>query len=661
MKRIFFPLIAILLLGSAPPSPNPPHTPWQEAGLSEREAAAHLLDRLTFGPRPGDIEAMIDEGIGSWLDRQLTASHRDQALQLRLADLDILGMPVEAMVETFPPRFALLKEMEKAGIVPKDRDPKSVDRGSREGREMRRKSLEVMQEKGWRSQRELLTQMTSNKVLRAAYSENQLQEVMVDFWFNHFNVSLTDNQTRVFVLSYERDAIRPEALGGFPAMLLATAKHPAMLTYLDNSRSFAEEGQRTTLSESGLRNRYGGRNGNSMGRGGNSRGRGRGGFGNRGGRDRQISNQSAKGKTGRTPGGQRATGLNENYARELLELHTMGVDGGYSQEDVREVARAFTGWSMVPPRQESMQRMSRMMQSGAVQTEGLFMFIAVRHDAEKKKFLGHSLKAGRGLEDGLEVLDMVTRHPSTARHVATKLARRFVSDTPPEPLVNRLTDRYLASEGDITSMLRTLFDSPEFWSPEARRAKIKSPLELAISSVRALDAEVQNPDAILQWVARMGEPLYAYEAPTGYPDKAEFWVNTGGLLNRMNFGLQLATGRIPGVEFDLGDLTGQTMPDSATSAMTAYLEVFLPGQDTTATQDRLMLALSDPGYFANIEDSAEAAPNRSYLDFGRDRRNESQAQRGPRRSPMTVAKRTPPTVEEQVVGLILGSPEYQRR
>jgi uncharacterized protein (DUF1800 family) len=415
--------------------------PWKAAGLTEREAAAHLLNRFSYGPRPGEIDRVLKMGLERWFERQLAGRQAEPRLK-RLDALPALSMPADEMARTYRPRT------------------------------------------GDRSPRELVGQLRTQKLWRAAEAENQLTEVMTDFWFNHFNVSLTDNQARGFVLSYERDAIRPDSLGGFRDLLGATARHPAMLLYLDNARSAAPDP--TTP------------------------------------------------RKGRQP-----QGLNENYARELLELHTLGVDGGYTQDDVIQVARAFTGWTLAPP---------GLRRRGVV--GGELLFRAGWHDAGEKVVLGRKLPAGRGIEDGEEVLDLLARHPATARHIASKLAVRFVADEPPRALVDRLAGVFQRTGGDTREMLRAIARSPEFWSRKAVGAKIKSPFELAASALRLTGGRIENPRELLGWITRMGQPLYACQSPAGFPDRAEAWINAGALLQRMNFGVQLAAGRIDGVDID---------------------------------------------------------------------------------------------------------------
>jgi uncharacterized protein (DUF1800 family) len=630
MRSLFWFPAALALICLAPAAGADLDLVWEAAGLTERQAAAHLLNRFTYGPRPGDVEAVVASGLEFWFESQLRAQTPEPVLDAYLVDIEALFLPIEEVAVRYPGRGLFMRQAMAAGVLPDDFDPRQL---SEDGvsEQTRRKVLAFGREQGYRPQRELIGGLLAQKVYRAVYAENQLQEVLTDFWFNHFNVSLTDSQCRTYILPYERDAIRPFVLANFRDMLGATARHPAMLLYLDNAQSTAAEGERTTLqARMGLRERRGSiwsrsRRQDEMGR-----------------LDRERRD--------------RPRGLNENYARELLELHTLGVDGGYSQEDVIEVARAFSGWSTLRPQMmmdvETQRRVQRALSLGAgfVLEEG-FVFRADAHDAGRKTVLGHRLPAGRGLEDGEQVLDLVAAHPSTARHLARKLAVRFVSDVPPPALVDRLAHTLIAAHGDLEPLLRALVSAPEFWAREARGEKVKAPFELAVSALRAIEAEVENPRAVVEWIERMGQPLYAYSAPTGYPDEAEFWVNGGALLNRMNFGLSLAAGRVSGVRFDLGALIDGREPDSRTEALRIYVELLLPERDAEA-----MIELLEP--MAMASDLAErivaAAPEARPLaaigevDFGGFGSRRRQAP-------------PPPTVIEQVAGVILGSPEFQKR
>ncbi len=627
--------VALLVLPSQS-SASPIDLPWRESGLTEREAAAHLIDRLTFGGRPGDIDETVEMGLDRWVERQLAADLTEPSLGGYLEDLGSLDLSVREYPEVYPNPGLVLRRAQEDGIVPEGQDPRQIQ-DDRERRKFRRDIFRWAQQEGIRFQRELLGETMAQKLMRATYSENQLSEVLTDFWFNHFNVSITDNQARVYVLAYERDAIRPNVLGHFSAMLESTAKHPAMLMYLDNAQSTAGEGDPTTMDEyRTAMQRRGGRRG--------ARGRSGGGSG---------------------PGTQRnrPQGLNENYARELLELHTLGVDGGYDQDDVTEVARAFTGWTVYPPDfvlERVGDRLDRALRSGAgfVAEDGFF-FRADAHDAGRKSILGVRFPAGRGIEDGLDVLSVVSTHPSTAEHLATKLAARFVSDDPPPSLVDRLSSVFLSTDGDLKQVMIALVESTEFWDPDVRGQKIKSPFELTVSALRALDADIDQPRATVEWISRMGQPLYAYQAPTGYPDRAQFWVNTGALLNRMNFGLALAAGEVHGVEVDLLSVNDFKEPASRLDALEAYVPLLLPERDPAATLALLEPMVLEPTLGKRVEQAAPESAEQPDVfagDMGLFGEEDLFTEVSPQPS-----RKIEPTGLEQVVGVILGSPEFQRK
>ncbi|HEX9940816.1 MAG TPA: DUF1800 domain-containing protein [Thermoanaerobaculia bacterium] len=647
--------------GGATIDEKPPtvHLPWKEAGLTERQAAAHLLNRFAFGPRPGEVDAAVKMGLDRWFERQLAGGLPDGRVEDDLRRLPALRLSTAEILETYPPPGMVLMQAKQAGILPDDarrKDLKDQDRA-----ELKAKVMGFAREQGYRSQKELLGQLMTQKLVRAVESENQLAEVMTDFWFNHFNVSLTDNKARPYLLPYERDAIRPNALGSFRDLLEATAKSPAMLLYLDNAQSSAPEDATTTLEE-------------EVGRGGRYGVRGD--FGGR--RGSPIARRSPAAAMPDAPERRmRPRGLNENYARELMELHTLGVDGGFTQQDVVEVARAFTGWSILPPgrrREMAERRLARAQRAGGLgfRTEGDFLFRADQHDAGEKTVLGVRLPAGRGIEDGEAVLDLLAGHRATARHVAAKLAARFVSDTPPQRLVDRLAEVYLKTGGDVRQLLVTIAGSREFWSREAVGAKIKSPFELAASALRATGGEIGDPRELLKWIARMGQPLYAYQAPTGYPDRAEAWVNTGSLLNRMNFGLQLAADRVKGVDLDLPALNRGREPESREEALRVYAGLLLPGRDLASALKLLGPMVSDPSLAKKVDQAAPRDANRKDKDADPDEALVyGDVEMGAPRSikvrdrlgdaPPEPVDRRPPTPLEQVVGVILGSPEFQRR
>ena len=661
-----FGLALVVWAKPAPPKSESLHLPWRAAGWSERQAAAHLLDRLAYGARPGDIDRLVAMGLDHWVEQQLRADEPDDALDDRLKSLRSLGLSPREASERYPDPAMMLRLADRDGAIDRGaletmvesfQSGEPMDSGNRF--ESRRQVMEWAEDQGFRPQRELLGETMVAKLGRAVYSENQLAAVLTDFWFNHFNVSLTDNEARVYIPSYERDAIAPHVLGSFRTMLEATAKHPAMLHYLDNIRSVADEGQPTTFDRERFEARRRERRGRGLG------GRGRGGFG---GRDATLAGLDDA--TRRRLEERRPQGLNENYARELMELHTLGVDGGYTQDDVIEVARAFTGWATYPSgpaRREVEQRIAlakRTPGAGFVFEES-FLFRADVHDAGPKTVLGHTLAADRGIEDGLEVLDLLARHPATAHHLARKLAVRFVTDDPPETLIQRLADVYLDHDGALRPVMEALVESPEFWDPATRRAKIKTPFELVASTLRATDAEIRDPRSLVEWLRRLGQMPYAYQAPTGYPDDAASWVNSGALLERMNFGLQFATGRLPGVSLDLPALDRNREPESLDHALATYIPLLLPERDPEEALARLIPVIRDPDLARKIEQAAPADEGTGFADdaffgLGSPGRERDRG-RGP------FGRRPTPPIEPdnsplaQVVGVILGSPEFQRR
>ncbi|MCI0660926.1 MAG: DUF1800 domain-containing protein, partial [Acidobacteria bacterium] len=354
-----------------------------------------------------------------------------------------------------------------------------------------------------------LRELQQAKLLRAVFSEKQLQEVMVDFWFNHFNVFGGKDTVRWMVTSYERDVIRPHALGNFKELLVAVAQSPAMLYYLDNFLSQAEV-------------RGGERESGKMGE-------------LRDGSANSLSPTSPVSPSP-TPPPRRRPGLNENFARELMELHTLGVDGGYTQQDVIEVARCFTGWTITN------------------QPNSTFVFRPRTHDRGEKVVLGTRILAGGGIEDGLRVIELLAKHRSTAKFIARKLSQRFVADEPPGSLIDRVAEVFMQSSGDIRMVVRAILTSPEFYSPIYYRNKIKSPLELAASAIRATGASTDAAAPLIQWVTRMGEPLYLCQAPTGYSEESSRWMSNATLLLRMNFALALIGNKINGTRVDLSRL-----------------------------------------------------------------------------------------------------------
>jgi uncharacterized protein (DUF1800 family) len=452
----------------------------------------HVLNRVGFGPRPGDVERVRALGLQRYIDQQLRPDRiADSGMNARLSGLETIGMSTHEIAERIErPLLEARRERKQEGAP--NASQNDQPRQPPVPREMQERANRVMVE------------LSEQKILRAAYSERQLQEVLTDFWFNHFNVDARKGRDRFMLTEYEREIIRPHVLGKFRDLLEATAKSPAMLFYLDNWMSADPNGPHLQMAPPRMvRGPFGGRY--------------------------VVPPQPRPQPQGQN----QRKGLNENYGRELMELHTLGVDGGYTQKDVTEVARAFTGWTIENP-----------------QKGGGFKFEPRIHDEGQKVVLGHVIKPGGGEHDGEEVLDILAKHPSTAHFIATKLVRRFVNDTPPPALVDRVAKRFRETDGDLREVTRTILTSHEFLSPEAYRAKVKSPFEFVISAVRATGADVQDAQPLVRFVQQLGEPLYQCQPPTGYKDTADAWVNTGALVNRMNFALALTSGKIPGVSVD---------------------------------------------------------------------------------------------------------------
>jgi uncharacterized protein (DUF1800 family) len=426
MKKALTQFALAILLVAVPAADSA--KPFQ-AKLSKDKVAVHALDRLTFGARPGDRERVKKLGFEKFLDEQLHPEKlvENPALAAKLEPLKTLSLPVETLIRDYPPRGGAANS---AQVIARE--------------------------------------LNEAKLQRAIYSTHQLEELMVDFWYNHFNVFFNKGADRHLVPAYEREAIRPHVLGKFRDMLVATAHHPAMLFYLDNWQSSS------------------------------------------------------------------VRGLNENYARELMELHTLGVDGGYTQKDVTEVARCFTGWTILQPR-----------------VKGTFFFARRQHDNGEKTVLGVTIPAGGGKSDGDKVLELVAKHPSTARFISRKLAVRFVADDAPPELIERMAKTFRETDGDIRAVLRTMFLSREFLSETAYRAKVKSPFEMVVSAARAANAEVESAAPLAQQLARMGQPLYRKVEPTGYSSANAEWVNSSALLARMNFAVSLSQNKLRGIRVPL--------------------------------------------------------------------------------------------------------------
>jgi uncharacterized protein (DUF1800 family) len=501
-------LVAVLLAASiANPSALPAPSPDEEI--------VHVLNRLAFGPRAGDIERVRALGVKAYIEQQLRPDRiPDNEAVERLAGLRTLGMTSRDIAAQYelPLLRARREQKQQAGAQTGTRAAGPAGTGQSvsgpggaaeggTGQAMPPAAPPAAPAPFERQQANLpLAELSQQKILRAIYSERQLQETLTDFWFNHFNVDARKGPERFLITEYEREAIRPHVLGRFRDLLEATAKSQAMLFYLDNWLSADPNGPHGNGSRLPVWSRPG--RGATIG-------------------------------VPRPPQQNQKKGLNENYGRELLELHTLGVDGGYTQKDVTEVARSFTGWTITNPR-----------------LGGGFRFDPRLHDDGAKVVLGHRLKGGGGMRDGEQVLDILAEHPSTARFIAMKLARRFVADTPPQPLVDRAAKTFRATNGDLRAVLTVLLTSPEFLAPDTLHAKVKTPFEFVVSAVRATGAVVEDARPLVRAVQELGMPLYQCQPPTGYKDTADAWVNTGALINRMNIALALASDNLAGVRLE---------------------------------------------------------------------------------------------------------------
>jgi uncharacterized protein (DUF1800 family) len=650
--------------------------------LSEDQRILHVLNRLGFGARPGDMDRVRAIGIESYINQQLNPEKiSDSLAEAKVQNLATLNMTTAELYEKFPQPGQLLRQLQRRGELPgglaearenrvngkantapgpdAKKDGASMEMegvmSAKEGmpqssaaqpgapnspanpleNEKYREALrEYYAKNGLQLPQRIMGELQASRILRAVYSERQLQEVMVDFWSNHFNVFAGKGADRWLLTAYDRDTIRPNALGRFQDLLLATAKSPAMLFYLDNFQSVSPNAQAGPRRDG--RPRMQQRNsllGLLMNR-------------------RQDRNPNARQQQ---PGAQppanpqrQRRGINENYARELMELHTLGVEGGYTQKDVQEVARCFTGWTIFAPRGGGAAVAALMGDAGRANA-GTFFFNARVHDDGEKVVLGQKIPAGGGINDGLKVLDILAQHPSTAKFIAMKLVRHFVSDTPPPTLVARVAATYQKSDGNVREMLRTIFLSSEFNSPEAYRAKIKRPFELAISAVRTLGADTNGSPQFHQWIARMGQPLYGFQTPNGYSDTAEAWVNTGALLERLNFGLSLASNRIPGTRVDLKRFVGDSGLDNR-QVMTRFLNVIVAGEISPKTEETLLEQMNEQP----MAIPPPPAPARM--------QGEGEMNALPRPRQQQIARQaniTDPVTK--IVGLILGSPEFQRQ
>ncbi len=562
--------------------------------LTEDEAILHALNRLAYGPRPGDVERIRRMGLEKWINQQLNfSSGDDPALDAKLSELKTLGMSSEKLLEKYPPPNEVAKQQ---GITPEEYRQQMQQEMETKRQELRQHGMDPaqIQFETMPGPQRIQAELDLSTIDRTIYSNRQLYEVMSNFWANHFNVNVNKGADRWLITDYVEHTIRPRAMGKFEDLLVATAESPAMLFYLDNwlsANPIAFQQMQAELAQ--RRRRFEG-----MFAGMTTPQPGE--FPQAGAADQQMQM--------RLPPKKEDRGLNENYGREVMELHTLGVNGGYTQADVIQMAECLTGWTIRAPRKDPQ-----------------FFFDDRIHDQSPKTVMGKTFDYG-GMKDGLEALHMLATSPATAKHISFELAQHFVSDNPPQALVDRMADEFLQSDGDIRAVLRTMIYSPEFWSKEAFRAKVKTPFEVAVSAARALDLQTSVSPQLVQWVGRMGEPMYQCEPPTGYADTADVWVNAGALLNRLNFALTLATNHLPGTSTDLDALLGQDASTNPELALSRALDDFLGGEVSSQTRATLEKQLSDPQVLqARLDDPVKHVN------------------------------------EGLIAGLVLGSPEFQRR
>jgi len=651
LNYFFLPFVLIFcgILFSAFLMPESAATkfPYKKAGLTERQAAAHLLNRFTFGARPGDIDEILKAGPEKWFAQQLAAKQNDEQLNKMLSSYDAINLSNSEVVKLFPKNAQVLRLAIRDGVINKD----SVNLSDM--KKYREQLGAYMRDKGYRPQAELFRQLVNQKILRAAYSNNQMQEILTDFWFNHFNVSVTKNISAEYIPAYERDVIRPNVYGKFEDLLVATAKSPAMLFFLDNfSSAGSAESMNNPVNEK-MRKQIAERAEMQM-----------------------ADTTSLRAKAlKKVQQNRKNQGLNENYAREVMELHTLGVDGGYTQTDVTQAARVLTGWTISPMENAYGSPVKNMIEKAGEENlkkrgfifDGDFLFAANRHDRGEKRVLGKVFPANGGYEEGVELLSMLAKHPSTAKFISRKIAIRFVNDKPSEMLIEKMAKTFREKDGNISEVLTAMVSSPEFWTAEALREKTKSPFELAISAVRSMNAEIKQPFQLNTWITRMGQKMYYYQAPTGFPDNGQYWINTGSLLNRRNFGLALASQRIPGIKVDLLALNKNREPESSEAALITYSKIIMPERDLDQTIARLSPMLNDPELLKKVE---AAASNNKVPQTMQTMTNED-AQMTNERSPDSSLKNNSISLNSiplagnsmlaQVVGVILGSPEFQRK
>ena len=598
----------------------------KKSALTGDQRIAHVLSRLTFGARPGDFERVKAVGVDEFIRQQLDSDSLDDvAVQARLRRLPTLGMATPVIFEQYTPPKPVVspspapaKSPDKTAAnsilqiasektnadkmsgtpsglpawgprstLPANETMKPGDAMQKPEESRQKQEAGMMPALPAASPRPtpppknpqmVVTELQRAALLRAVYSERQLYELTVGFWENHFSIFANKDDDRYLLTSYDRDTIRPFAMGRFRDLLGATAHSPAMLFYLDNWRSSVARPYPATKTK---------------------------------------------------PAGVDG-GLNENYARELMELHTLGVDGGYTQKDVQEVARCFSGWTIQKPNEE-----------------GLFLYRPGLHDNGEKIVLGHKIPAGGGIADGERVLDILATQPATAHFIATKLARRFISDDPPTSVIDRAAAVFLKTDGSIRETLRAIVTAPEFFSPATYRAKVRSPFEYVAAAMRALNAETDGDRPVLDAIGRMGQPVFGRITPDGYADRADQWLSSGAMVARFNFANALATNRVKGTSIDVSKLlpgVDQANKDSV-AAQLIRLTVF--GDVSAGTRTAVEKTARSGSPISQVAPPPAANVSVAFSGSG---------------TPPQAASAAPvsPYISE-LITLLIGSPEFQQR
>jgi len=588
-----------------------PRAPKKIGKMSGDQRIAHVLSRLTFGARPGDFERVKEIGVGAFINQQLDPDSIDNGgVIAKLRRLPTIGMATPVIIEQYTPPKPVASPSPAPVRSPDTMTATSAKSiadnslnqvpqltananmtamsGEMQVKEAADKMAAPVSEKKGASgplalqspkptpppknPQMVVTDLQRAKLLRAVYSEQQLYEVMVDFWENHFSIFANKDDDRYLLTAFDRETIRPFAMGRFRDLLGATAHSPAMLFYLDNWRSSVP-------------------------------------------RPYPAKGDKAAGVDG---------GFNENYARELMELHTLGVDGGYTQKDVQEVARCFSGWTIQKPNEQ-----------------GLFVYRPGYHDDGEKTVLGHRILAGGGIADGERVLDILASHPATAKFIATKLARRFISDDPPQSVIDRAAAVFLKTDGSIRETLRAIITSPEFFSPTAYRAKTRSPFEFVAASMRALNAETDGDRPVLDFISRMGQPLFGRITPDGYSDRAEQWLSSGAMIARLNFASALAANLIKGTSVNYQKLFGGADESNKEAIALKLTQLIVPSDLSDASRTVLDKVVRS-------DSPAAVSPQPATLSAAYD----AKAAQTPR---------APAAHVSELVTLLIGSPEFQHR